>query len=155
MIEKLLDHAFQFLLVAAGISIILYSASKFTPYPLSFVLRLVRIIISEFDPKSDQRFPIERINAAIFCVFLVVFLLCLFVCETPSGLSQAVGGETVANVHILTIVALILLALTAFISPAWVWRLRQEEAADQKARDLFSHLENAGSNVGPSAPAAR
>lgn len=143
MIDKLLNHPLEFLLVAVGIGIILYCAGKFVTHPLRFITELVRILLGEFDPKGD-RLPVERINAVIIAIFFVLAVLSLIFEQSPSGVSQAVGAQSSSSVPWVTILCLVLLALAAFLSPTWILLLHKEQATNRDARRLLDLIRNAG-----------
>lgn len=139
MIDKLLAHPWQFLIVALGIGVILYSMGKFVPHPLKFLLDLVRIFVKEFDPRHDG-LPVERINALIMCAFLVLCLLALFLENSPSAVRQALGVDDGSGISGLTILCLLLFVLSAVLSPAWIWHVRREGEAVRRARELLEFL---------------
>ena len=138
----LLNHSWQFLLIAVGIFIIVYALGKFIPDPFKFLIDLMKILVGEFTKK--ERIPAERMDALIVLGFLITTLLCA-VCEfVPSVYKQLVGsdvpsGKTETQSYFLP--CLIFFFITAILSPVWIYILQREQRLLRRAENALATTE--------------
>lgn len=136
MIDILLKNSWQFLLVACGIGIILYSVGKFAQYPFQFITDLVKIFIGEFDLKKEHS-SLERMNAAMVILFFILSILSLIIECSPAALEQCIGNAK-SKFPYISFTLILMLFISFIISPTWVRSLTNEKKIITKAREYLS-----------------
>ena len=136
----ILEHSLDFLFVSIGIALVLFSAGKFVPQPLSFLKEITEILIYEFIPKRGKM-PIERINVGIILIFFILALLCALLEIAPSALQQSIGkiGQQETFPYCF-LSCLLLLLVSCIVSPTFIWLSRREYGASVEAQKMLKVL---------------
>lgn len=136
MLDMKLTDALVFLLVAIGIGIILYSASRFTKHPIRLITDLVRILVGEFQSNKDHT-SIEKFDIIIIMVFFILSILAMIFECSPSLIGQIFGDDSSSKTPIITIVCLVFTFIAAFFSAMLVYLHHNEADIASKVRRIL------------------
>ena len=142
MIAEVRDTPVGILCVLLGVIIVLYSAGKFSPRPVTtFAAKLLRIALNEFTIRRRRKTFLERIDALTIVIFAILSVVFLLIEEGVlfAGVPSTPQPET-APMPLLTIVTVLFLFLSCLLSPTLVHVLKRQTRVDRLARQAV-HLQ--------------
>lgn len=128
VINTILTHPFNFLIICIGIFIICYGisaifrsvgADTFFPLLINFLKDVCSRLYAEFTKNRHQRTAIEDINFLLILFFGIVAVISVIFVLFPSALTQLCSTTFSANEKSIDFLtqSLMFLILTGFISP--------------------------------------
>jgi hypothetical protein len=91
ILEKILDHPWQFAVACVGLAILLWQLSRAAKGLLAWLPVIPTRLLAEFRPKKDRSFA-ERMNVVLVMTFLILLLFAMAVELGPSAIKQVFGG---------------------------------------------------------------
>ena len=137
LIDKAWDKPWQFVLICAGVALLLKVSAPYAPQLFRFLIALVKILIGEFLPHTKKD-AIAKINRLLIVIFGLIVLLAEIYTLLPSAIDQAVGATNqVARTDSLTASSRFHLLIVAIASPVFILLDRHERSIKQLLQKLL------------------
>jgi len=138
ILEQILSHPWNFLIVCCGCALLLYVVLKYSQYPFRFLVDLVTTLAREFFPTDEEKSRAATINAVLVCIFFAICVMALILQATPPALQQALGISAENDFPWIFLLTFIVLVITSIASPSWILWSKDEQKAVKKVRQLLS-----------------
>ncbi len=122
------------------LGIFIWVISSLVPNPISKLQILLKVILKEFDPKSQNNW-VERINLLSIVLFGLIFILLLLIIGGGAFFKEIFNVSTPKNYFSLSIISLILLFLVVIYSPLLIIFSNKDRAIAEKGEKLLKSID--------------
>jgi len=137
-IKYIIDHAWQVLLLAIAVSLIVYFVGK---YSMLLVQNIIKTLIDEFK-RQNGKLSAEYFNAVIVIMLFILCLITVFFELCPSALKQVAGVNDARNdFSYYFLICFVCLIFSMVFSPYWIIRYNKEQKVKQRLKNILSKIE--------------